>query len=152
MQTLRKAQAGFTLVEIIVVAALIAIIASVIMYGFSNYAGFQQYNSAVSDVSFLLKQSNMRARSAEGDSSYGVKFTSNSLTQFVGDAYSAADPDNETTTYELITFNLELTGGTDEIIFNKLTGLPSATGTIEVNGVHFTASTTIEVTEAGVIQ
>ena len=71
---------------------------------------------------------------------------------FVGDTYNAVDPDNETITYELVTLDFALTGGADEVVFKKLTGLPSATGTVVVNGVNYTASTTIELTRSGVIQ
>jgi prepilin-type N-terminal cleavage/methylation domain-containing protein len=143
---------GFTLVEIIVVLSLLAVIAVFAMIGFRNYAHFQQYNQAVSEVTFILNQVHLRARSAEQDTDHGIKFSTTGVTEFVGSTYVAGDPDNVVTNFNNVSIQHDLSGGTDEIIFAKLTGLPSATGTVTVEGVDFAASTTLEVTGAGVIQ
>lgn len=145
-------QGGFTLIELVVVTSLLVLVAAISITGFRNFAGFQQYNQAVSDVEFLLNQTRLSARSAEGDESHGIKFATSSTTVFTGDVYDSLDAANEVTTYQLITLEANLTGGTDEIIFSKLTGLPSATGTIVVTGTTFAASTTLEITDTGVIQ
>jgi prepilin-type N-terminal cleavage/methylation domain-containing protein len=143
---------GFTLVELLVVFSILVIIVSLTMIGFRNYAGFQQYNQAVNDVVFVLNEARLSARSAKGDEAHGVKVTTDSLTQFVGDAFTSGDPENITSSYELVTLTHDLAGGVDEIRFEKLTGLPSATGTITIVGTAFEATTTIEVTGTGVVQ
>lgn len=143
---------AFTLIEVLAVIAILAIIVTISVVGFRNFASFQQYNQAVSDVTFLLNQTRLDARSAVADASHGIKIDPTSLTRFVGDAYVFGDPDNETVDYSLITFTVDLSDGGDEIIFSKLTGLPSATGTVTVTGTRFTGSTTLEITGAGVVQ
>ena len=143
---------AFTLLEILVIIAILGMIFALAVTGFRNFASFQQYNQAVSDATFILNQTRSDARSAVSDESHGIKIGATSLTRFTGDTFSAVDPTNVTTDYNLVTFTTDLTGGTDEIIFNKLTGLPSATGTITVVGVAFEASTTVEITAAGVVQ
>lgn len=150
-QSARKT-AGFTIIELLVVISIFVIILTFLVIGFQNFSRFQQYNQAVSDVEFLLKQARVDARSAVADEAHGVKFQSNSITRFIGTTYSAVDPDNEVTTYPQVTITPNLTGGVDEIVFSRLTGLPSATGTILVEGVAFTSSTTITVTDSGVIE
>lgn len=143
---------GFSLIEVVFVVALLFIVASIIMVGFQNFAGFQQYNQAVGDIQFTLDQTRMNARGAVDDRAHGIRFFSDSVTQFVGDSYVAADPQNKTISYSLITLTTDLSGGANEVVFDKLTGLPSATGTVTVTGTNFTASTTITISDAGVIE
>ncbi len=152
MSVTQRQTQGFTVIELLIVVAIIGIIATISIIGFRNFASFQQYNQAVSDVTFILNQTRLNARSAELDSSHGVKIMTSSLTQFIGDSHVVSDPLNQVTNYNLVEFDVNLTGGVDEIVFDKLTGLPSATGTIVVEGTVFAASTTIEITSAGIIQ
>jgi len=147
-----RTASGFTLIELLVVIAFMAVIIAILMTGFRDYARFQQYNQAVSEVQFVLNQARTLARSADADASHGVKFTGNSITQFTGDAYVASDPENVTTTYPLVTLTPDLTGSVDEIVFTKLTGLPTATGTILIEGSQYDASTTVTITGVGVVQ
>ena len=142
----------FTLIEILVVISIVSALASIMMLGFQNYASYQQYNQAVGDVKFVLNQSRVNARSAVDDKSHGVKFFSNSITQYIGNPYSLSNPTNRVINYSLVTIQANLKGGVDQILFNKLTGIPSATGTIVVSGTKFLASTTIKITDTGVIQ
>jgi prepilin-type N-terminal cleavage/methylation domain-containing protein len=148
----KKTTRGFTLVEVLIGLSIMVLIASFAVVGFRNYAQFQQYNQAISDVVFILNQTRLSARSAEDDAAHGVKFSSGGMTQFIGDTYVVGDPDNVLTTYGLVTLQHDLSGGVDEIVFEKLTGLPTATGTVTIEGVDFTASTTIEITSTGVVQ
>lgn len=152
MWPVNKQQTGFTIIELLMVIVFLAVIVGFLIIGFRNFAGFQQFNQAVSMIEFELNQARIEARSAVDDDAHGVKFDGSSITTFSGTSYSASNPTNESIIYDLVTFTVTLTGGTDEIIFNKLTGLPSATGTILIEGVQFTASSTIEISETGVIQ
>ena len=152
MFVVRLAKQGFTLVELLLVVSIFLLIVTFSVIGFKNFAGFQQYNQALNNVEFILNETRLNARSADSDSSHGVKFSASTITQFVGDTYSAVDPTNVVTSYQLVTFSTDFSGGVDEIIFKKLTGLPSATGTIEVSGVTFTAVTEVEVTDTGIVQ
>jgi prepilin-type N-terminal cleavage/methylation domain-containing protein len=152
MKFLAKSQQGFSLVETLVVIALVVFVAALMVIGFRNFASFQQYNQALESVEFILEESRLSAKSAVGDSSHGVKFTNTSITRFVGDTYSAGDPQNITTTFNLVTLSYSFSGGVDEVVFAKLTGLPSATGTVTVEGSQFSASTSVTVSKTGVIQ
>lgn len=143
---------GFTLIELVVGVSIMALIIGFSVVGFQNYARFQQYNQAVSDVAFILDQTRLNARSSVGDAAHGVHFTTNSITQFTGDTYVMGDPDNIVTNYSLVTLDHTFTGNVDDIVFEKLSGLPSATGTVVVAGIDFSASTTISVSNTGVVQ
>jgi prepilin-type N-terminal cleavage/methylation domain-containing protein len=143
---------GFTLVEILAVITLITVLSGLLTVGFRDYARYQQYQQAVSNVEANLKLAHAESRGAVNDQPHGVKISGGTLTRFVGDSYVVGDPSNVTITYSEVVFIPNLTGGTDEILFDILTGLPSATGTVLVEGVKFSASTTFTITNTGVIQ
>ena len=143
---------GFTILEILIVLALLGLMASISMMGFKNFASYQQYNQAVGDVQFSLQQTRLNARSAVVDQPHGIHILANSITQFYGDIYNVTDTTNEVILFELVTLQADLTGGVQTIVFDKLTGIPSATGTIIVSGTAFESSTTIKISDAGVIQ
>lgn len=152
MARLSVKKTGFTVIELLIVVSIAAVIAGFVLIGFKNFASYQQFNQAGGDIKFILNQSQLYARSAVDDDYHGIRFSANSLTQFTGNIYSAADPDNVVTDYNLVTIQFDLVGGADEIVFDKLSGLPSATGTVTIIGVHYTGTTTIEILDSGVIE
>jgi hypothetical protein len=81
-----------------------------------------------------------------------VKVLNGSIVVFPGTTYSALNSANKTTTFTNVTLTPAFVGGGTEINFANLTGLPSATGTIQIIGIGHTATTTIEITAAGGIQ
>ena len=143
---------GFTVVELLVAFAVIAIATAIVVSGFRNYARYQEYNQAVSTVRAVLYDARMQARASEGGQARGVKVFGSSLVVYPGTTYSAGNGANRTTTFTNVTLVSALTGGVTEFSFSNLTGLPSATGTIQVVGVGHVATTTIEITAAGGIQ
>ncbi len=143
---------GFTFVEVIVVVGIIALIAGVSLMGFQNYAQYQRYDQEVGAVKAALLDARSSARAAVNDEAHGVKFLTNTIVLFSGDAYVAGDPQNETVTLRSITAATTLTGGVTEVVFAKLTGTPMVSGTITLTGTQYTGSTTLEITDAGVIQ
>lgn len=148
----KKFTAGFSLVETLVVLAILVTILGFAVIGFQNYANYQRFNSVTTDVRTALTDARGDARNAVAAEPHGIKVESTSFTVFTGDTYSVSDPDNEVTSFNNVIFYTNLTGGTDEIIFDQLTGLPSATGTITIVGTQYISTTTIEVTGTGVIQ
>jgi prepilin-type N-terminal cleavage/methylation domain-containing protein len=145
-------QSGYTIIELLVVLAIVSIATAFVMSGFRNYARYQEYNQSVSTVRAVLQDSHLKARSSEGGQAHGVKVLSGSLVVFPGTTYSAGNSANKTTTFTNVTLSPVLSGGATSVTFVNLTGLPSATGTIQIVGVGHAATTTIEITAAGGIQ
>ena len=152
MKSATSYKTGFTLLELVIVVSIMALIAGILLSGLQNYASYQRYNQASADVEFILNQARLNAKIASGDTSHGIKFSGGDMILFEGDVYSAVDPANELVSYSLVNIAATLTAGIDEIVFSKLSGIPSATGTIVVSGTSFNASTTFTVSDAGVIQ
>lgn len=143
---------GFTFVEVIVVMTILALMAGTAIVGFQNYARYQSFDQAVAGVQATIADTKIKARSSENGQGHGIKILGNSIVVFRGATYNAGNATNETFTFNAITLAPTLTGGTNEIIFSNLTGLPSATGTVLMTGVAYTATRTVEITGTGVIQ
>ncbi len=148
----RVVASGYTIIELLVVLAIMVIVTGITMSGFQNYARYQQYNQSVSTVRAVFQDARMQARASEGGQAHGVKILSGSLVTYPGSTYSAVNPSNVTTSLGNVILTPILTSGATEVTFSNLTGLPSATGTIQIVGVGHVATTTIEITAAGGIQ
>ena len=143
---------GFTIVELIVVMAIISIIAGLTFFGFKNYASYQRYDQSLGTVKATLIDARVRARSSETVNGQGIKVLPTSIVVFKGGSYSAGAPSNVTTSITGAVLTPTFSNGINEIVFSNLTGLPTATGTILIQSTDFSASTTIEITATGVIQ
>ena len=152
MMQYRLSQRGVSLVELLIAIAVILLIAGFLAIGFQNFARFQEFNLALSDITFHIEQAHTDARSAVDDTSHGVQFGTTSITRFTGDTYNALNPFNETTYYQTVSVSPSLTGGVDVVVFSKLTGRPNATGTILVTGANYSGSEIITISDSGIIE
>jgi prepilin-type N-terminal cleavage/methylation domain-containing protein len=143
---------GFTIVELIVVMAIISIIAGLTFFGFTNYAHYQHYDQAVGSTKAAIIDARVRARSSETVNGLGIKVLTDSIVVFQGTSYNALASTNRTTDITGAVLTSAFSNGINEIVFNNLTGLPNATGTILIESTEFNASTTVEITATGVIQ
>lgn len=138
------------MVELIIAFSLLAAIASALFIGFQNYLHYQQHTRSIQDMMVILETSQTNARLSVGGTAHGVKIETSRLTQYPGTTYTSGAPENIETDFDNFTITPNLTGGTDELVFTALSGLPTATGTVSVTGLGYT--TDIEVTRAGIVQ
>lgn len=120
-------QAGFTLIELLLSVAMIGMIAGISL---PVYVSFQTRNdlaTTTDTVVEMLRRAQNYARSGQNDGQWGVSIQSTSATIFQGATYTSRD-----TTYdEVSAFPGSVTAsGLSETVFGKLTGIPSATGTV----------------------
>ncbi len=143
-------QKGFTLIEMLVVIAVIGIIALVVMPSFSTMRQRAVLKSATSDVLSALDKARSQTLASVNSSEYGVHFQSDKVVIFKGTVYSAVDANNENiliaspATISTIT----LSGGGSDVYFNRLTGAPNKTGTVVVSVSSVTKTVTINATGA----
>lgn len=119
-------QQGFTLLEMLLSVAVIALIAG---FTIPLYQTFQVKNDL--DITAntwvqTLRRAQVLAQAVDGDTAWGAKVQSASLTLFKGASFAARDPDYD----EIFDVPNTITpSGVAEIVFTKFTGLPQTTGT-----------------------
>lgn len=147
-------RSGFTLVEMLVVLVLLAIVFQISITSFFSITKQQNLDKDVETAySYLLRARNQTIN-GEGNSVYGVHFASSSVSLFKGSTYSVA---STTASFSFANksylSSINLTGGTYDVYFQKITGQPSATGTLIYKiGSISTAQKTLNVHASGLVE
>ncbi len=130
-----KSKSGLTLVEILIVIAVLAILTAVVAVPFSSFREAQAVNSSAALLVSFLKDARSAAVSSKGSSQYGVHFETARAVSFKGVAWSEPSPDNrEIPLDSTVSISLiSLAGGGSDVLFEQLTGETSQYGTIEVS-------------------
>ncbi len=134
---------GFTIIELLIVIAIIGVLAYVSLPMGLTFFRSQNVSSAREQLVELLNRARHNAILQKNDSAYGVYIDTmngdlTSFTLYRGAAYGDNPSDDEV--YEQAP-NLTISTGdsslvSGEINFSKLTGMPSATGTITIKNVN----------------
>lgn len=138
---------GFTLLEMIMVVMLIAL-----LFGMATTVYYSTYQRNDLDIAAIttvqgLRNTQARARSAQGSGAHGVYVQSSSITLFQGSSYATRD-----TAYDEV-YEIPATitiAGTQEIVFSGLNGKPQVTGSLVLTAAN-NESRTITINDYGVI-
>lgn len=145
--------AGFTLIEIILVVGILGILFVLLITGISDFAERQSFNSVVTDVRDGVIEMRQRTLSSENDTLYGIHVSSTSFTLFEGSAYVFGDPDNTVIEFPgSVTATSSLSGGVTSATFTRLTGIPSATGTITIEDTTSGEQATVTISGTGLVE
>ncbi len=142
-----KLTAGFTLIEISLVIACTAILLAFTIPATLRFLESQNLTETANTLVSSLRQAHNQAVFQKNDSSFGIKFLTNSYVLFQGSSYASR------TTSEDITIPLSSSitlSGMNEIVFTKRTGLPNTTGTILLQSGS--KSLSIIINQQGVIE
>ncbi len=144
---------GFTFVEILVSLAVITLIAGTSLVAFRNVYRASGTRVAVLEITDALRTTRSNTLAGKGDAVYGVRVGTSSVTRFVGSLYSEGSASNTIYTFEAGTFATgTLVNNVTDIVFSRLTGLPSATGTIYIVDIDQGNTTTIQIGGTGLIE
>ena len=139
---------GITVIELLIVIAVLGIVFSIIIPQFSKTRELQVLKSAVSDVMSSLNKAQSRTLASVDSSSYGVHFQVDKVIIFKGIIFVADVSDNETINIisPATISTIALAGGGANLFFNRLSGAPSVTGSIVVSSTNFIKTITISST------
>jgi len=144
---------GFTLVEILVVIAVILILVTIVVQGFSNYANRQVYIGYVSEVKDNLAETRQRTIASYKDTTYGVYVGTSTIEFFEG---SSPVVGSGTSTIMQIPSYMTATSSFSDanwyITFKRISGEASATGTILFTDSRTNASTTFTINASGLVE
>lgn len=145
---------GFTLIELLLVLTILAIIAALSVSGFIANSVAQQFAGAVTDTALTIQEARQRTLTAETETQFGVEISAGMITVFEGDSLAAATAVRSGVdgSAQGVMFEPTLTLGTTTIVFARLTGEPSATGTIVVRSIRTGATSTVRITDSGLVQ
>ena len=146
-----KNQKGLTLMEILIVLAVLGIIIATVMFQFSKTRANQVFQNGIADVLSALDKARGDTLSSLNSSTYGVHFQSNQVVIFKGTVYNSGASDNQVITIVTpanitnVTFG-GVSGNSGDIYFNRLSGSPSTTGTITLVADDYSKTITISAT------
>lgn len=144
---------GFSLIEIIISVALLALVASAGWFSFSSYAARRDLESGAARVAALLSEARSKTLAGEGGSAYGVHFEQDRAVLFRAPTYQAGSADNRT---EILPSRVSISAvafSGNEVVFKRLTGAANAAGSIvlSVRGTP-SVSRTISVNTLGTVE
>lgn len=116
---------GFTLLEVMLAIAVIAILAGLSLPVFRTMLTKNDLDIAVITTAQTLRRAQILSQAVDGDTSWGVKVQSDTITLFKGTSFASRDSAYDET-FELPT-SISISG-TTEIVYVKFTGLPQTTG------------------------
>ena len=120
---------GFTLVEVLLTIVILALLTATVAPTTLDFYRRQQLHTYTQEIIQILRRTQLSAMSTEGDSNFGVYFTSNNYILFRGDSYTLRDIQ-----YDEV-FDLPSVigiSGLSEVVFLKPEGRSSQEGQIVV--------------------
>lgn len=143
---------GFTVAELIVVIAIGAILTTISMTVFVNTIAYHSVDKDVQSVQSSILTARAQAMGSKNFATYGVRFASSSVAIFQGTSFSTA---STTMVYNLSSrvsiSSVQLSNSSTSVYFNKLTGVPSATGTIQLRLNTSSNTRTITIQGTGIV-
>ena len=147
---------GFTLVEIMVVLAVMGLLVLVVLPRFSNIRELQILKASTADSLSAIDKARSQTLGSLNQTTYGVHFESNSITLFIGTAYTFGNASNEVISIASPASITNVTlggvsGSSGDFYFNRLTGAPSKTGTIIIVTPNYSKTITLNATGTAVV-
>lgn len=145
--------AGFSLIELLMVISIIVIILGVSMDSLSEYAARQAFAKTVTEVRDGTAAARQKTLAAVNDLVHGVHVESDEVVFFEGKAYVDGAVDNEIVSLpDYITASASFTGSVQTATFTRLTGLPSAAGTITLTNAKTGTNAIITINATGLVE
>lgn len=152
-------QRGFTLIEILVVVGIIVLFLGLSIPQLRSFQQVSYLQGTGEETVAALRLAKSKTLASEEALQYGVYFdaisTPNQYTLFQGSSYATRAPakDEITVLKKAIEISAISLGAGDEVVFERVTGAPSATGTITFRQVADPSRTkTVSVLTSGTIE
>ncbi|MBI5798339.1 MAG: prepilin-type N-terminal cleavage/methylation domain-containing protein [Candidatus Yonathbacteria bacterium] len=144
-------RSGFTLLELLIVIAILAIIIASVLPSLINFSRSSLLNTETQEAVTLINRARLLSVSSKNDNRFGVHFEAGKLVLFQGAIYTTGVSTNEEHVFDTrLTSTTTINGGGSEVLFAKVTGSTSQNATTTLFVVGTTASTTILIRQTGV--
>ncbi len=140
--TKKQKTRGFTLIELIIVFAIMSIIAVLALISVRQFSKDDALSSQADKIIRILRLAQNKTLASEGKSSFGVHFEVDKFILFKGDAFVDGAPDNEV---NLLPSDLEMAeinfaGGNQFVVFARLTGMTANQGSAKIQFISDAAN------------
>lgn len=151
---------GFSLMEMVVVVALISILSVIAVTNLIERAAHEELDAATTQIATTLREAQSKAATQEGGTSWGVHFENSTATPpfyaLYKDPYSTGSVVLRKSLSRGVRFSSSSIpfGGFSNILFAQITGTPSAPALIElelIGGEGVEATSSVMVSVAGLV-
>ncbi len=127
-------QKGFTIIETLLAVVIMGIAITIVTLSFGKVESRQALDKSAALVVSVLNEARSMTLSSISDSRYGVSLQDDQMVLFKGFAYATSTQSNITTSLNASVGirNINLAGGSTNVVFDRLTGATSQSGTFEV--------------------
>ncbi|MCA9378827.1 hypothetical protein KC640_00205 [Candidatus Dojkabacteria bacterium] len=132
-----KALKAFTTIELLLVVAIMAILATSAMAFIVTYYTTAVVDSEMNIIRVRLQRARQLAVGNATGEAYSIKFTGSNYIMFPGTTYSVSDPDNTVFTMDTGVF-VSTTFSNDLVTFNSYTGRVTSPGSVTIQAGTFT--------------
>lgn len=148
-----KKKSGFTLIELIVVIAIIAILVVTTFVGYNSFRKKTQLNITAEEIESALKLAQSKTLSSLNQTNYGIHLETDSYVSFIGNTYSSAEVTNVIfdISDNLEIYNISLNGAGSEIIFERLTGKTDQYGSFNIRIKNTSQEKILNIESSGTI-
>lgn len=129
----QKLNVGFSVIEILVVVAIVTMLAALAILGLSSMRDRLLLDDAERALTFHLEETKARAVAGTGGVTHGVYFSNGAYTEFVGGAYDADDVSN--IAHELdsrLQLTTDILDDETAVVFARITGTVSEAVTVTI--------------------
>lgn len=124
---IRHSNAGFTIQELLVVMAVMAILLGIVVMNLVTIQNRTNLDAAATTLNAEIKQQQLKAMVGDTEGrttpdTYGIRFNTNSYTFFHGTTFNASDPDNFTID---LADNMQFSSiqlPNQSVVFNRVSG------------------------------
>ena len=120
-------KSGISLIEVLAVIAIIGILTSVSIPAYFYLKKGNDFNLAVWQTANSIRVAQMKAKSGEEDSAWGINIAVGKITIFKGTSFSGRDASFDETAK---ISGVSETSGSNPVIFTKATGFPQSSASI----------------------
>lgn len=138
---------GFSVIEAITVIGIMLILFGITMYSYNIMSSRKQVEVTTDSISAKLEQAKIDSVSGKNGQASGIHFNTAGYVYFSGTSFNPSDATNSSSSIPIrIQITKSFSGGVDDIIFTRITGIPNATGTIRISDtVNPLSSSTITI-------
>ncbi len=138
---------GFTLPEVLLSVTLLGVIASMTIPMYRTFMVRNDLDTAAMTIAQGLRRAQALSEAGDGDTTWGVRVGVGSILIYKGASYVSRDSSFDENTSIPTTI---VPAGITEVVFSKITGTPSATGTFILTSQN-NETRTVTINEKGTV-